>query len=177
MLFKSRLTAVLAASTLLVACGGGGEDSSSGEYSSISSFEVVGTSAAASGVTPINANINGGKFNVKWSAATDGSIYTAGLYLSKDATLDKRGADKGKDILRQNCGAVSSLYNCGKTADFSCRFNTNNDMFCRTGENTETGRFFGDWLGELPKSAYLILEVCNGLGTSCKTKATKIILQ
>ena len=128
-------------------------------------------------MTPINANINGGKFNVKWEAATDGPIYTAGVYLSKDGTLDKRGADKGKDILRLNCGAVSSLYSCGKTANFSCRFNSNNDMFCRTGENIERGRFFGDWLGELPKTAYLILEVCNGLGTSCKTKATKIILQ
>jgi hypothetical protein len=50
-------------------------------------------------------------------------------------------------------------------------------MFCRTGGNTETRRFFGDWLGELPKTAYLILEACNGLGTSCKTKATKIIFQ
>jgi len=44
MLFKSRLTTILTISTLLVACGGG-EESSSGEYSSISSFEVAGTSA------------------------------------------------------------------------------------------------------------------------------------
>jgi hypothetical protein len=172
MLSKSRFTRILIVSTLLVGCG---EESSSKE-SSITSFEVIGTSAPSNGITPINANVNGGRFHLKWKASSNSPVYTAGVYLSKDDTLDKRGADKGKDILRQNCGSVSSLYNCGVTAEFSCRFNTNNDMLCQIG-NKEFRKPFGDWLGELPKTAYLILEVCNGLQTSCKTKATKIILQ
>jgi hypothetical protein len=175
MLFKSKLITILAVSTLLVACGGGGEDSSSGEYSSISSFEVVGTSADANGVTPINANVNEGRFHLKWKASSDGPIYRASMYLSKDDKLDKNGVDNY--MMRQNCGSISTLYNCGETADFSCRFTTENDMYCFQGSLGNRGKNIGDWLGALPKSIYMILEVCNGLGTSCKTKATKVILQ
>lgn len=169
-----QLSIILAVSVFLTACGGGGIGGS-GEYASINSFEVVGTSAPVNGVTPINANLNGGRFHLKWKASADSPTYRASMYLSKDEKLDKNGGDNF--MLYQNCGSVAGLYNCGNTADFSCRFTTNNDMYCLQGTQGNRGKNIGDWLGALPQKVFMILEVCNGLGSQCKTRATRVSLQ
>ncbi len=176
-----QLFSILTISALLAACGGGiGENSegaiggSSGENVSLNSFEVIGTSAPINGVIPINANLNEGRFQIKWKASYDGSIYRSSVYLSKDARLDKNSDDLR--LFYKNCGSSPSLYDCGNTANFSCQFKTNNSLLCSLGR-TGMGRVIGNWLGALPQKIYMILEVCNGLGTQCKTRANHVILQ
>lgn len=166
----SKSTMILILSSSLFACGGDDSD----KKSSISSFEVVGTSSPNKGVSPINAHTNGGAFKLKWKASSKGSIYTSRVYLSKNNTIEPR---VDINILAQNCGDVAMIYRCGSSGNFSCSFTTENKISCGKGTYGTKTSNISTWLGGLPQQAFMILKVCDGLQSSCVTKATKVVLQ
>lgn len=159
---------------MLGACGGSDEDGSDFEVTSqtrIDEFAVVGTGAPVSAQVPISASQNQGRFQLTWSAsAATSSGYNARVYASEDALLDAADID----FFSQNCGPSDTLYNCGNTGEFQCSFATDNSIGCDLGFGR---RSLQPLLDTLPKSAFLLLQVCDALFTDCKVEAAAVIFQ
>ncbi len=85
----------LGASTLLLAgCGSDDSKNYGVERSAlpeavISEFAVVGTSPAQGDIIPLNANVEEGKFSIKWNVTSADSFHLK-IYLSQD---DQTSAD------------------------------------------------------------------------------------
>ncbi len=165
----------ITSTALLTACGGTGSEGGSGSSVSsttINSMAIEGSAAASDGVVPINSGINGGAFKVKWDVSSS-NPYHVRLYVSKDAVLS---TSTDQHFFSQNCGTPTSIYNCTRTANFNCSFNTENQIVCNeTAYNR--GKNLSSFLETLPEQAYLIMHACNGLFNSCKTEAMPIELQ
>ncbi len=163
--------------SLMSGCGGGTSSpdinvpNPATSTTTINSFSATGTSAPASGIVPINANINNGEFTLEWNIASS-DPYHVDIYISSDDAL-------GGDVkfFSQNCGSLSTLYNCSSTASFDCRFDTSNSISCGVVSTSNTGKDLTTFLDAIPKSAHLILVGCNSLLTSCKSTSVEVELQ
>lgn len=183
MKFKIQHHALIISVALLSACGGGssipgGGDNPVTNNTTINSFTVTGSGNAVAGKTPINAAINNGAFQVNWDIdSTD--PYRAIMYLSADNTLDTNEATGDIELLGLNCGSISLLYECNKTAKIDCSFNSSNKIACGTAQDqlTYQPKDLTTFLDTIPKTAYLMVQACNLLMTSCKTSAVQIELQ
>jgi hypothetical protein len=166
---------LLSSFLVLTACGGGGSSSTPVSLTTtINSFSIVGTSASNAGdPVPINANVNGGNFEVSWDVSSS-DAYHVEMYISDDATLD---TNTDINILGKNCGSNATFYECSKTANFSCKFKTTNLISCGPISVANTEVDLMTYLSTLPKAAYFILDACNGLLTSCKTQAVEVVFQ
>lgn len=169
-----KMTAVitLASSVMLAACGEtDGTSGSAISSTTINSMSVQGSAAAVAGVIPLNSGINEGAFTVNWNVSSS-DPYHVRLYVSDDATLSSNDIQ----FFSQNCGSLSSLYNCGKAASFACSFDTQNQIVCNE-SSYNRGKNLTSFLQTLPQDAYLIMYACNGLFDSCKTEEVAIELQ
>lgn len=120
-----------------------------------------------------NAGVNSGAFSVAWDVkATD--PYHIDLYVSEDDVLSKASDVK---FFGQNCGAFAGIHDCTQTGDFDCQFTGANLISCGTVSETNPEKNLTAFLTSLPKTAYLILEACNGLFTDCKTRSVQIEFQ
>lgn len=163
---------------VLTACGGGpnGGNALSSKPSNpttINSYIITGTSPTTSAVQPINAGVNGGDFNVSWNVSST-DPYHVDLYVSYDATLSKTDDIK---FFGQNCGSSSSIYNCDQNASFPCTFTGDNKLSCGTVSAANPQKDLGSFLINIPQSAYVIMEACNGLFTDCTTSSIAVEFQ
>ncbi len=177
MLKIKKLIPLLVASTIS-ACGGGSSTPNidvpnpATSTTTINSFSLTGTSAPINGVVPINASINNGEFAIDWDIASS-DPYIVEIYMSSDTALGNGDVK----IFGQNCGSLSTLYNCGSTASFNCRFGSSNNISCGVISSINPEKDLTTFLDTIPKSANLLLLGCNSLLTSCKTTSVAIELQ
>lgn len=164
---------ILATSITVFGCTDTGEDTgSTNSATSINAYSVTGTSAQSNGVTPINSGVANGEFTVAWNVSSS-DPYRVDLYLSNDAAL----SNDDYEFFGQNCGSLSYLYDCGSSANFNCRFTTQNKISCGTVSSFNRETDISAFLDQIPKRAFLILEACNGLFNDCKTSSVEIELQ
>ena len=166
-----KLIITLLLTGLLAACGGGSDSNISDPDQAvhIRSFTVDGSGAVVGGKTPINPAINGGAFQVQWEASEE--VYHAEVWLSADDVLDTGAGSSDIRLLSRNCGIL--LSSCDRTGDYACRFTSENKISC----DTDPERIITSFLDAVPKSAYLVLQVCNNLFTKCETSPVAIELQ
>lgn len=161
---------------LLSNCGGGSSDgNSSGTVTTgtrINSFDASG-SATVSGVLPIDPSVNGGEFTVDWDVDSS-DPYRFVLYISEDNIFESTD-----DVLihQRNCGSNSILYLCGDIGSETCSFDGQNMMGCGLSSPGNRPVDLTSFIDAIPKSAYLILQACDGLHIDCDTSAIAVELR
>lgn len=162
----------------IAACGGGGGGTptptggSTTLNTTINSFTITGTGVGAGGKQEINANITGGNFVTQWDVSTS-DPYRIDLYVSENATLEKASDIR---FFGKNCGS-GPLLECTGSGRFDCRFTTQNKISCGIISATNPEKDLTGFLTALPMDAYIIIEACNGLVTSCKEAAVLVEFQ
>lgn len=170
---------IFAGSMILSACGGGSSGTPSGTpgitgtTTTINNYTVTGTSSATGTSQPINPGVNNGNFNVSWNISSS-DPYHVDLYVSSDSTLSTTTDIK---FFGQNCGSASSIYNCGKSGTFTCTFGGDNKISCGTISAANPAKDLTSFLDTIPKTAYIVMQACNGLFDSCKTSAIQVEFQ
>ena len=170
-----KLITTLLLTGLLAACGGGSDSNISDPDQAvhIRSFTVDGSGAVVGGKTPINPAINGGLFQVQWEASEE--VYHAEVWLSEDDVLDTSSTGSDIRVFGRNCGILFS--DCNRTGSYTCRFTSENKISCGEINIANPERLITTFLDVVPKSAYLVLQVCNNLFTKCETRPVAIELQ
>lgn len=169
---RVRVCLLLVAITFLTGCGLGAEGDN-GEVTVIESFSVQGSADAVSGVVPINAGINGGKFSVSWKV-TASDPYFARLFLSEDAKLIEQD---DISVFAESCATQNVLNSCFDTVSLQCVFTADNKVSCGPRSILAEAPDVTTFLDQIPKSANLILHVCNAVLENCKDSAVQIELQ
>ncbi len=169
-----KLITILSLVGLLAACGGGSSNTSEPDKAvHIRSFFVDGSGPAVGGKTPIDPAINGGLFQVQWKASED--VYHAEVWLSEDDVLDTSTGSGDIRVYGRNCGVMFS--DCKSTGDYACHFTNENKISCGDITAANPEHLIADFLDTVPKSAYLILQICNNLFTKCETSQVAIELK
>lgn len=160
----------------LAACGGGGGGGNDAPTASvdtptvINAFDVRGSNTN-NGVVGINPGIDEGRFSFRWNVSAE-TIYHVQLYVSEDAVISNQG---DRRIFSRNCNV--ELSDCQSFAEeYPCNFTSENTILCgRPGNVIETN--VAGFMNEIPKNAYLILKVCNGLFDKCDEEVRPVQFQ
>jgi hypothetical protein len=164
---------------ILSGCGGSGGGSDGNTASSvqasvdttITQIGIVGSEQAGEEVS-INPGINSGEFTVSWDIQSS-DPYHVKVYVSEDVAL----SDEDILFFSQNCGSSSQLYQCNSHGEFSCQFDTENNISCDEVNAANPGRNLDILLDTLPKQAHIIIRACNGLLDSCADTSVEITFQ
>lgn len=172
----SVLLALGASTMLLAGCGSDdgknyGVDRSTLPEAVISEFSVIGTSPAQGDIIPLNANVEDGKFSIKWNVTSADSFHLR-IFLSQD---DQASADDIRIFNNGLCGAVR-VNDCFGADQYECQFSPDNTLTCTDGwENYSDDLAANGFLTALPQQAYFIGEAC--VGSDCKRSAVKVEFQ
>lgn len=172
----SVLLALGASMLLLTGCGSDDKNNSAVDRSTlpeavISEFTVEGTSPAQGDVIPVNANVEDGKFQIKWNV-TSADSFQMRIFLSQD---DQASSDDLRIFSNSLCGAVR-VNDCFGEDQYDCQFGTDNTLTCTDGwENYSDDLVGNGFLTTLPQQAYIIGEAC--VAGDCKRSAVKIEFQ
>ncbi len=158
----------LLSALFLSGCGGGDDSSDPSDAVTLNSVTITGTGSPVNNVIPINPGVNGGEIQIAWSTSADS--YHISAYVSEDDVLN---GNTGNDVevMSLNCGLPFSR--CDKNGNESCTFNNNNSMEC----SINGAKNISTLLDVIPKSAYLIIEVCNALFDKCTSQAKAVEFQ
>jgi hypothetical protein len=167
----------LAASFFMLA-GCSGEDSKNASVdrstlpeATISEFSIEGTSPAQADLIPINANVEEGRFKIRWNIAPESTFHLT-LFLSQDEVVS---ADDIHVFDNAVCGAVR-LNDCLAEDSYDCQFGTDNTLSCTDGWETYNDDLAANgFLSALPQVAYIIGEAC--VGSDCKHSVVKVEFQ
>ena len=159
---------------LISACGGGGDSTPPASTpTTINSYTISSGGSNLNGAEQINASVNGGEFTTDWSVTAATDPYHSRLYVSADATLS---TNTDVQFFGVNCGS-GMLHGCNSTASFTCRFTTQNHISCGVLNQVNQGEDLTTFLTGLPEEVYILHQACDGLFSSCVTRAIKVELQ
>ncbi len=146
----------------------------SNEEVNLKSFSVS-SSNSNNGVAEINAGINNGAFSIAWNVPAP-SPYHVRLYLSENDTLEE-----SKDIkfFQRNCGNSYSYFSsqCTDTGNYNCKFTSDNKISCGVVSTSYDEKNISWFLDQIPKKAWLILNVCNAFISGCKNQSQPVEFQ
>ncbi len=157
-------------SILLAACG---EDTEDNANTTINEFSATNSADSRAASIIVDPAIEGGDFSLQWDIDSS-NPYHIELYLSEDSQLSK---SSDINFFGQNCGSLSTVYNCNSVGNFDCRFTSENKISCGTINSANKEKNVSDFMTTLPKDAFIIIEACNGLFDSCEESAISVVFQ
>lgn len=110
----------------------------------------------------------GDRVDIEWEA--DGLFDEARVYISEDSRISSSDVE----VVDEDCGFSSSRH-CGG-ADrrvFECRFGMDNSFDCEEDDDLLRRNDLSDFLDQIPKAAYIILEVCDD-DNDCDTRSRRV---
>jgi len=161
-LWRMMRALTLATLVVLVACGGGRHNAGpralegSGSQPVLESFVVTGNASYVPilQVEPIDSQSDGGSFHTAWEIK-EAKAYDAALYVSDEPN---------PPFFTEGEVKFASLYcaegnvDCGLSKELACTFDTHNVLACEGRKGVDLTQ----WLGTLPRKAWIIFEACNG---------------
>lgn len=173
-MMKLNLIALL---LLLTACGGGGgggtnapapggNDPDPVDDLKITSFTVGGTSAPDNGISPY---INNGNFTLAFDVSKRGSLFTAKAFVSINDTLSSSDVA----FYDETC---NDAIECGKP-DYStdCFYTNDNEIYCA--EDDESFADLSPIVDIIPKSVFIIMEICYNVRQDCTTMVSPVTFE
>lgn len=161
------------------ACGGGGPAQSPGENPApgpngqspdVAAFAVNGSAEKLPLVQSeqIDSRSNEGRFNVEW-AVTEATAYDARLFVSNTRFPPPFSPDA---VGFANLACAQGSAGCDLNHRLDCRFDTQNRLQCEGQGAVDLTQ----WLGELPKTAFIVFDACNGPsnGRNCSGDAVEV---
>lgn len=152
------LAAACAVLVLLSACGGGDSRPriDEGPPPELRSYTVEGSAESLPIVQreQIDSRSNDGRFTISWEIS-EAKGYDVDLHVSSSPY---------PSFFSPDAVGFASLYcwedsaNCGLIHTLPCRFDTNNVLRCEGQRAVDLTQ----WLGELPRKAWIVIEACNG---------------
>lgn len=157
----SQMLSILAIALLLVACGGSNDpilkEINEGLDAEIDDFDL--------NISDINP---GETLDIRWESS-GAIIFDAKVYLSEDSRISAQDPI----IVDEEC-STSSNDHCSATSrvTFECRYRSDNTFDCEEDDKLLKQNDLTEFLDEIPKDAFVILELCND--GDCESQAEEL---
>lgn len=159
--FMLYLVVMLALASQLVACGGK-NDPIAREVNEELDVDIEDFDTNYRDVYP------GDKLKIRWESS-GAFLFDARVFLSDDAHL----SEADLRIIDEECSpSINDHCRSGSRVEFECRYFSDNVLECEEDDDFLSDTDLTEFFDQLPKDAYLILELCNH--GDCESRSRRI---